>query len=137
MNYSKQEHNRALDRVLADMAAMPTRACIKCGTQTTGSVWADKQICGSLCQRCKNLADEQALRTLEATQRAWNWLTGGGWARPKPNLAPSKSCPRCNGHMTFSPAESDYGEHTGFNRIKTPALWACSNPDCEHQENDE
>ncbi len=128
MTYSPQEHNRAMDRLLAAMDALPVRKCIQCGGPTTGSVWSDKQVCRSLCQSCKDAADAQARRTLESTVRMWDRVL------PRATVRRTRECPICNGVMTFSPAEEEFGAHTGFRRLVMPAVWACEN--CEHEERD-
>lgn len=136
MNYSHQEHNRALDRLMADMQRLPERACINCNRPTTGSVWADGQVCRAVCPDCKRAADEQAERSLAATVRAFDCINP--LARRVARIdAKRKPCPICNGEMTWSPAEQDRGDHTGWNTISDPAMWGCTNPECEHTEVDD
>ncbi len=115
--------------VLAGMSIPTRKTCMGCGQPTTGSTGAAGLKWNNLCQPCKDAADAQVVRTLEATVKAFPFNLPACF-KPK-----TKECPVCNGTMTFTPGEEDYGPHTGFNRVKTPAVWGCEN--CEHMENDD
>lgn len=127
MNYPRKiTEAQALNALAADLAKV--QPCRECGEPTTGSIGAAGLKWPSLCQACKDKADAAQLKVCVT-------IATVGQPRPQAPVGVTRVCCVCESHMTYSPGEEDYGEHTGWNRIKTPAVWACEN--CEHQENDE
>lgn len=120
----RQPEPHALDAVMADMGLAKIQPCKLCNKPTTGSIGAAGNKWPSICQPCKDAEDAAAISVCVHVSA---FFKKADPYRTQP-IGKSRVCCVCESNMHFRPGESDTG---------IAASWECSNPDCEHQENDE
>lgn len=118
---------------MADINALPPVKCIQCGGPSHGAKFSDGSIMRSLCQKCKDEADEQVNRTMQATWRHSQDFINRINRINRAELAARgdtddvRLCPVCRRTLRRIPAELD---------TNMPARWECWGNGCDHSEDD-